>query len=148
MKQQLKYSKNAVIKDFVTNMDYGNNAHLNAQNPFNENFAPDNRYLSQYTIDSIKNQQDFLFCLSNNCRDNFVPEFADETKYFPVSADSINASVTLGNTNPADDNITTIATLPDVSELTTPPNTKEDSAVLNSILIGAGVFILLNLFSE
>ena len=146
MKQQLKYSKNAVIKDFVTNMDYGNNAHLNAQNPFNENFAPDNRYLSQDTIDSIQNQKDFVFCLSNNCRGNFVPEFADETQYFQVGADSINANVGLGNTSSINEDITTIATLPDVSELTTPPSAKEDSAVLNSILIGAGVFILLNLF--
>ena len=138
--KQLKYSKNASIKGFITNMNYGNNAHVNAQNPFNENFAADNRYLSQDTIDSIQNQKDFLYCIANDCRGNYVPEFADETQYFPIGMDS-------ALDDGADDEITTIIAA-DVSGLTTPPNQKENSIILNSILIGTGVFILLNLFSE
>jgi hypothetical protein len=146
MKQQLKYSKDAIVKGFVTNMDYATNNHVNAQNRFNQNFALDNRPLSQQTINSIQEQTDFVFCLSNNCRENYKPVFADETQYLQVSKGSINSSdIGGGCSNPANDNDTT---LPVVFDLTTPPNTKDDSIILKSILIGSGVFILLNLFTE
>jgi hypothetical protein len=147
MKQHLKYSKDAEIRGFITNMDYSKTAILNVQNPFNNNFAPDNRPLSAETISGIQNSKDFLYCLANNCRDNYVPDFVNEPQYFPVSKDSINANVGYGTEgNPANDNVTVIGT--DVTNLTTPPDKKEDSAIMNSILIGAGVFILLNLFTE
>jgi hypothetical protein len=159
MKKQLRYSKNAVIKDFVTNMDYGNNAHLNAQNPFNNNFAPDNRPLNQQTIDSINNQVDYLFCRSNNCRGNYTPIFADQTQFHeritPTST-TIDNGIGCGcgcgsGSTPPKPQITPIQlglpvqnSLPNVADLTEPP-TKKDDTLVKSILIGAGVLILLNL---
>jgi len=140
MKQQLKYSKDAVIKGFATNMDYTTNNHVNVQNPFNNNFAPDNRPLSPQVTTSIQEQKDYAFCLANNCRENYMPVFADETQYFQVSKDSINANPEY--VNPANDNQ---MPMPNVFDLTTPPKTKEEDLILKSILIGSGVFILLNL---
>jgi len=147
MKQQLKYSKDAVIKGFVTNMDYTTNNHVNAQNPFNNNFAPDNRPLSPQVTTSIQEQKDYAFCLANNCRENYSPVFANETQFFQVSKDSVNANS--GYENPADDNCMAMPMpMPNVFDLTTPPEAKEDSKILEYILIGTGVFILLNLLTD
>lgn len=151
MKKQLKYSKDAVIKGFVTNMDYTTNNHVNVQNPYNFNFAPDNRPLSPQVTTSIQEQKDFAYCLANNCRENYSPVFANETKYFQVSKDSINSSshgTSCGCGCNDNNNTLPSTTLPNVFDLTTPPATKEDDLILKYILIGSGVFILLNLLTK
>jgi hypothetical protein len=150
MNRQLRYSSKAVVKDFVTNMDYGNNAHLNAQNPFNNNFAPDNRPLNQQTVDSINNQVDYLFCRSNNCRGNYTPIFADETQFLqrtPPTTSTIDTGCGCGagtEIKPIQLGLPVESNLPNVADLTEPP-TKKDDTLMKSILIGAGVLILLNL---
>jgi hypothetical protein len=146
MKQQLKYSKDAVIKSFVTNMDYATNNHVNVQNPYNFNFAPDNRPLSSQVTTSIQEQKDFAYCLANNCRGNYSPVFSNEMQYFQVSKDSINSNSSHGASCGCGCNDNN--TLPNVFDLTTPPATKEDDLILKSILIGSGVFILLNLLTK
>jgi hypothetical protein len=157
MNRQLRYSSKAVVKDFVTNMDYGNNAHLNAQNPFNNNFAPDNRPLNQQTVDSINNQVDYLFCRSNNCRGNYTPIFADQTQFLqrtPTTSTTTSISTTPTSTNNEcgcgtktkkhPKSKTKKIVFPNVADLTEPP-IKKDDTLMKSILIGAGVLILLNL---
>jgi hypothetical protein len=67
-------------------------------------------------------------------------------QYFQVSKDSINSNSSHGASCGCGCNDNN--TLPNVFDLTTPPATKEDDLILKSILIGSGVFILLNLLTK
>lgn len=97
-------------------------------------------------IGSREDKVNYVLNTANNCRDWYTPIFANESKYLPVSNPSI---VTLVQSAPKDNTALVLnpdGLLPDVHELTTPPQ-KQTTDLEKGLIIAGVALIIIKLLS-
>ncbi len=112
---------------------------------YNNQFVDSNRK-------TVQEQKDYIFSIANQCRGWYLPEFADDHKYMPVSKPVVLEKkddgeivevpiVQVGELNASSPTNTS------AQYLTVPPDKKDESdKLLQYVLIGIGAIVVYKLF--